>query len=83
MPPRSRPPPATHNRMASLTKAECDIALLAAQALTNAEIGQRLYISPAPPKCTSPMSSPSSASRLANSFPGKGSQETKPAFAPT
>ncbi len=31
---------------ASLTKAERDVALLAAQGLTNAEVGQRLFISP-------------------------------------
>jgi predicted ATPase/DNA-binding CsgD family transcriptional regulator len=40
--PRQRPT----TGWASLTKAERDIALLAAQRLTNAEIGQRLYISP-------------------------------------
>ena len=31
---------------ASLTTAERDVALLAAQGLTNTEIGQRLFISP-------------------------------------
>jgi DNA-binding CsgD family transcriptional regulator/tetratricopeptide (TPR) repeat protein len=40
--PRQRPT----TGWASLTKAECDVALLGAQGLTNAEIGQRLYISP-------------------------------------
>jgi predicted ATPase/DNA-binding CsgD family transcriptional regulator len=40
--PRQRPT----TGWASLTKAERDVALMAAQRLTNAEIGQRLYISP-------------------------------------
>jgi DNA-binding CsgD family transcriptional regulator len=35
---------------ASLTKAERDVALLAAQGLTNTEIGQRLFISPSTAK---------------------------------
>src|SRR5439155_26893236 len=40
--PRRRPT----SGWASLTRAERDVALLAAEGLTNAEIGQRLFISP-------------------------------------
>ena len=54
---------------ASLTRAELEVVRLVSEGLRNDAIARRLFIAPAPSRCTCRTSSPSSASPAASNWP--------------